>query len=502
MNKPVAVIEIGATGIRLLVAQTTTSGKKIILDRSEQPISLGRDVFMTGGISRNTLLVCLQILSRFAEQLEAYSISSDETIVIATSSIREAQNRDPIVDRIKVKTGFTVRVIDGIEENRLMYLAVMECFKPKDSIIIEVSGASTEIMLIENSRVAGAHSLRLGTVVIEQQLNPMMNSKDDAKRYIDEFIHNTKDTLDYELNLNKVQQFIAVGSDARITSRRIGTQIADNLWKIERNVFEDFVESIQDYNTEMLAAKLQISYSEASGFYTALLIYRQFMRLTNVDAIIVPETSIREGVFISKTSAETREIQNEFNEQVTASALNLLRKYHGDEKHAEYVRHTSLKIFDAMSSELGLEERTRLYLEVSAILHDIGMFIRANDHELHSRYIVLHSDIFGLSREELTLIALIVLYHRSNQKPRDDEHYKNLPRTERLTVLKLTAILRVADALDRGHLQKFDDFALTFSEDSMTIRTGNMQGIMLEKLAIQDKSDLFESVFGYKVVLV
>ncbi len=502
MNKPVAVIEIGSTGIRLLVAQTDAQGTKEILDKSEQSVSLGRDVFTTGSISRTTLLICLQILSRFKEQLEAYSISSEETIVIATSSLREASNRDPVVDRIKVKTGFNVRVIDGIEENRLMYLAVMECFKPKDAIIMEVSGGSTEIMLTEGGRVAGAHSLRLGTVVIEQQLNPMMNSRDDEKRYIDEFIRNTKGTLNYELNLSKVKEFIAVGGEARITARKIGEELNANLWKIRRDSFEKFVESIQNYNTEMLSAQLQIAYADAHGFYTALLIFREFLRLTSAESIIVPETSIREGLFISKTAAETAEIQNEFNEQVTASARNLLKKYRGDEKHAEYVRKVSLQIFDSMSAEIGLSEKARLYLEVSAILHDIGMFIRASDHEEHSRYIVLHSDIFGLSKDEITLISLIVRYHRSSIQPREDEHYKSLARTERLTILKLASILRAADALDRGHQQKIKDFTLSFSEDSMTVRAGNTHNIMLEKLALQDKGELFESVFGYKIVLV
>ena len=177
MNKAVAVIEIGSTGIRLLVAQTDAQGNKMILDKSEQSVSLGRDVFTTGAISRTTLLICLQILSRFKEQLGSYAITSEETIVIATSSLREASNRDPVVDRIKVKTGFNVRVIDGIEENRLMYLAVTECFKPQDAIIMEVSGGSTEIMLTEGGRVAGAHSLRLGTVIIEQRSQYLIRTR-------------------------------------------------------------------------------------------------------------------------------------------------------------------------------------------------------------------------------------------------------------------------------------------------------------------------------------
>ncbi|MBQ3825697.1 MAG: HD domain-containing protein [Spirochaetaceae bacterium] len=508
MKNLTAVIEIGSTGIRLLVAQITADGAPEIIDRSEQPVTIGRDVFTQGEVSQATILVCLKILRRYAEQLAAYGIAPEETAVIATSSVREAANRDPVVDRIRVKTGFTVRVIDGIEENRLMYLAVMGCFKgcpknlkPEYSIIMEVSGGSTELMLIKEGRVAAAHSLRLGTVVIEQQLNPMMNTREDARRYIDEFIRNTESSLNYELDLSKVEQFIIVGAEANIAAREAGRKVTGALWKIHREDFERFILGIENFSAEMLAVKLQIAYNEADGLYLALLIFRQFLRLTKVQHIIVPRTSIREGLFISRSS-ENAEIRREFDEQVAASAWTLLRKYRGDEKHAEYVRKTSLRIFDMLKDEIGLESGARRMLEVSAILHDVGMFIRASDHEAHSQYIILHSEIFGLNKEEITLIAHIASYHRGSRRPQNDSSYKSFQRSDRLAILKLAAILRVADALDRGHQQKIRDFTASFSEDSMTIRTGELENIMLEKIALQDKGDLFESVFGYKIVLV
>ena len=177
LQTPQAVIEIGSTGIRLLVAEpveerTADSEQPVqkkynILDRSEFPVNLGRDVFTAGSITRETLLACLQILNRFGEQLKGWGISRQETIVIGTSAVREANNRDPFVDRIKVKTGFTVHVTDGIEENRLMYIAVTECLKDEsvsvrqsDSIILEISGGATEMMLMEKGRMVGAHKRR------------------------------------------------------------------------------------------------------------------------------------------------------------------------------------------------------------------------------------------------------------------------------------------------------------------------------------------------------
>ena len=124
-----AVIEIGSTGIRLLVAELTEDGNKNTLDQCEMPVSLGLDVFTTGSVSRETLLQCIHILLRYKELLVSWDLKPAQTAVIATSAVREAKNRDPFVDRIFVKTGFHVQVIDGIENNRLTYLAMENCLK-------------------------------------------------------------------------------------------------------------------------------------------------------------------------------------------------------------------------------------------------------------------------------------------------------------------------------------------------------------------------------------
>jgi len=119
-----AVIEIGSTGLRLLVVEVSPSGEWKVVDRAERALALGRDVFTSGAISRESLLQCLAILNRYREALSGWGIGDECVTVVATSAIREARNRDSILDRVAVKTGFRVRVIDGIEENRLMYLVV------------------------------------------------------------------------------------------------------------------------------------------------------------------------------------------------------------------------------------------------------------------------------------------------------------------------------------------------------------------------------------------
>jgi len=504
-----AVIEIGSTGVRLLVAEITEDRKRNILDRSEIPVSLGRDVFTSGSVSRDSLLQCIRILIRYKEQLAGWGITPERAAVIATNAMREAKNRDPVIDRIHVKTGFRVQVIDGIENNRLTYLAVTECLKgetavkqAQDAIILEVGGASTELMLIEKGKMAGAHSMRLGTVIVEQQLRSMLGSLDDARRYVEEFIRNTKGSLNNELDLKKIKQFIAVGPEARIAAINTGHPVSQFLWEIDRENFENFVDELQNYTIEECVARFKIPYNDAQSLHISLLVYNLFLKLTNVKKITVAETSIREGLVISHMATPDTTLQQEFNSQITASARNLLRKYRGDEKHADYVRRISIKLFDALKPEIGLPDRARMLLEVSAILHDIGMFIHADNHNQHSNYIINNSEIFGLDKEDIAIVSQIALYHRGSHTPQDDERFQMLPRDNRMTILKLTAILRIADALDRSHEQRITEFTIRFDNETMTIRTKGNHNIILEQLALSQKGDMFESIFGYKIIIM
>ncbi|MDD7014732.1 MAG: HD domain-containing protein [Spirochaetales bacterium] len=506
---PRAVIEIGSTGIRLLVAEITDSSKHNILDRSEQLVNIGRDVFTTGAISRETLLLCIQILTRYKEQLKGWGLTENETIVIGTSAIREAINRDPFVDRVKVKTGYTVRVIDGIEENRLMYIAVTECLKEENaimresnSIILEISGGATEMMIMEKGRMIGAHSLRLGSVIIEQNIRSLTRNMEDTRRFIEEFIHNTQKSLASEIDFSKIQQFIAVSGDLKLISLFIGKQVTPFLWEITRKDFETFVDEVMHYSPEECVAKFKINYSETNTFLISLLSYRKFVELTNVQSIIVPDITIREGVILSNSEQQNLNLVTDFNSQIIASAVTLLKKYNGDYNHAKYVKEKSVKIYDALEHELGLNLHARTLLEVSAILHDIGMFIGADNHHIHGKYIVSNSEIFGISMEDRQLIALITGFHKGNKMPQDDEEFNLLPRNSRMIILKLCAILRVADALDRSHQQKINEFSISFASDSITFRVKGHINLALEKLGLAEKGDLFENVFGYKIVLI
>ena len=514
-NRLVAVLEIGSTGIRLLVAEIRGHNWKA-LDRAGRPAALGRDVFTTGELSRESFLECLAVLNNYRELLKGWGIADENIHLIATSALRVARNRDVFIDRVKQETGLNCSIVEGIEENRLMYLAVrfalkqdLPVFWRANSMIIEVGGGSTEIMLLRRGQMVAAHSIKFGTILIDQQSRLRIGVS--PERYLKENIRNTSGFLNAEMDLTHVRTLVAAGADIRLAADHIGTELNEDCKIISREDFIAFAEKIRRYSIEECVKKLNISYTEAEGFIPGITVMKLFLEQTNAAQLVVPLISIREGYLIDLALGVDSYLKTEFFSQIIAGAVNLGRKFHYDETHSRHVTGLCMILFDALAKEHGMNRRQRLLLETAGILHDIGMFVKASGHNKHGQYIVANSDLFGLHRDEINLIANVIRYHRGEPPSQQDIEYITLQRDERILVLKMASILRVADALDRGHSQHIKTISVEKRSEAIVLHTQLQAGsenfgsssldLSLEITGMEEKAGMFQNVFGYKIVL-
>lgn len=504
-----AVIDIGSTAIRMVIAEIATDGSWRIVDRAGKPVSLGRDVFVNGKISRESMVQSLQILGGFRELLEGWQIEEKDIQVIATSAIREAKNRDNFIDRVAVKTGLKISIAEGIEENRLTYMAVQWAIRDlkssisrSNSIIIEVGGGSTEIMILQRGKMAAAHSLHIGTVRLDQQITSTTGQNYNLQRFLHERVNTMCEMLGTEVKMKGIKFFVAVGGDARIAAQKIGKETHEHYSIIEKEDFTTFIHQLQNWTLDQIVQELQIPYTDAEMLLPGLFIYYLFFNRTSAKQLIVPGVSIREGVLLSVASGPDPVTKQNFVSQVVASAKGLGRKYRYDEEHAIHVTKLSLRLFDSLMDEHGLEQHARLLLHISGILHDIGAFVNTSGHHKHSQYLVSNSEIFGLHRDDIIIVSNVLRYHRKSLPQPSHKSYISLSRKERVLVMKLSALLRVADALDRGHSQRIADFTIERREGEVVLNCEYQGDISLERMALEYKGDLFEEVYGLKVVIV
>lgn len=508
-SAPVAAIEIGSTGIRLLVASIDANGAINVLEKAGKPCRLGRDVFTAGSIGREAVRESIAILVAFRELLNGYGIQPGEAKVIGTSALREASNRETFVDRVGLQTGFKIRIVEDIEENHLMYLAVQQALQDDkkflsraNAMILEVGGGTTEIMLLRRGKMASTHSLRMGTLRMDERMREAGASKEYLQEYLKGNIRTACDLMAEDLPVETIKSFIVIGSDARLAANQLSGQNYGSYTVLERGHFMEFAQAAARLSIEECISAYHISWSEAEGLSSGLAIESLFLERTSSDVVIVPNVSIREGLLLAEMRGLDPQVEEELRRQVVASAQSLGKRYHYDEVHARYVSALSLSLFDFLAREHGLGAHERLLLETAAILHDIGTFIRSSGHHRHGEYIVSNSEIFGLNRGDLNIVSNVVRYHRHHPPAPTHLNYISLPREDRIVVSKLSAILRVADALDRDHSGRVADAAFEKSGDRLIIRPRQNLDFSLERLSLADKGTMFEDVFGMLPVLL
>jgi len=240
-----AAIEIGSTGIRLIVAEIDALGNLNILDRASKQSRLGRDVFTIGSISRDSMRETIAILNSYSELLMGYGLMPSDVQVIGTSALREASNKDTFIDRISLQTGFHVRIIEDIEENHLMYLAVKKALENErfrlthsNSMILEVGGGTTELMLLKKGQMVSSHSLSIGTLRMDEQIRESARQpREFIEMYLESNIKTACDVLAEYLPLESIRTFILIGSDARFAAYSLLSKTLSDYAILERTQF-------------------------------------------------------------------------------------------------------------------------------------------------------------------------------------------------------------------------------------------------------------------------
>ena len=176
MQRTVAVIDIGTTSVRMAIAEINATGAIQILEHLSQAVNLGKDTFTRGRIHRNTIEECVQVLRSYQQILGEYGIDSPEDLrVIATSAVREATNRLAFLDRIYIATGINVEPMDEAEISRITYLGIQSELErlgtATDTIVCEVGGGSTELLLVRDNYVQFSHTYNLGSLRLRKAVD-------------------------------------------------------------------------------------------------------------------------------------------------------------------------------------------------------------------------------------------------------------------------------------------------------------------------------------------
>jgi len=502
----VAAIDIGSNSVRMVVAQVLPDGQIEILERMRRAVRLGQDTFLRERLSQRTMAVATGILRDYRRVLDSYQVS--QVRAVATSAVREATNADAFLDRVQMTTGLEVEIIEPTEEGRLTVNAVLHDLGGaadllgNHSLIVEVGGGSSLLTLLRQGEILASGSYALGSIRMQELLATSEEPPQRAADLLRHQIASTVSAMKTALPLSAVESFIAVGGDARLMASRVGKRLGrGNLTSVPAKAFDRFVEKCAVHTPAELARIYGIPFADAETLVPALLAYQNLLQATKAQELLVSDVSMREGLLLDLTYTLKAEEAQVLVNNILQSARGIGEKYHYDAQHANHVADLALRLFDQMRDAHKLGERERLLLRLAGLLHDIGTYVGSSSHHKHSFYLISNSEIFGLRRAELYLVAHVARYHRRSPPKRTHIDYMSLPREKRMIVSKLAALLRVADALDRGHAQQVRDLHFERDPNELILHVGGVSDLTLERRAMATKGDLFEEVYGLKVRL-
>ncbi|OGV62361.1 MAG: hypothetical protein A3K19_15930 [Lentisphaerae bacterium RIFOXYB12_FULL_65_16] len=507
---PLAVIDVGTTSIRMEIAQVDAEGKLHQLDNLHHPVSLGKDTFTSGAIAAETTEDCVRGLSGFCKVLREYHIPLEPRQVraVATSAVREATNRDAFLDRIFVATGLTVEAVDEAEVNRFTYLSVQplirgeRLLRKSSTLIIEVGGGSTEMLALRDERVQFSQAYHLGSLRLREMLEEHHAPAARVRDIIDGNVRRTVEQIAALLPENEPVNVLIMGGDARFAVTHLNpgwNWERTGLVRLQVSRLAELTDEVLSYSVDELVRRYHITYPEAETLGPALLTYLRLAQRLHLRRLFVTAITMRDGVLAELASQGTW--STEFTEQILSSATVFGQKCHVDEPHAGHVAALAIHLFRALHEAHHLPARYELILRVAALLHETGRFVSTRNHHHHSMYLITNSDLFGLGSRDLMLTALVVKYHRQELPGPADPAYTRLDRESRVLVAQLAAILRIADALDRCRTQRIRGIAVTVREDAFVIDVRNAEDLTMERVALEQRSQLFTQVYGMTVIL-
>ena len=500
-NKIVGVIEISSRELRLKIAQTS-KGKYKLLDSLVYPLSLGHDTFSTGKISFDKVDKACDIIKNFLHVTKEYG--AEEVKAVATTALREATNREYILDQIKIKTGLAISVLGDYEEKRyikrIMFSTTDKTYL-KSALMVYMGSGNIGISLLQDGKIPYIENIKVGSLRIHEIFEDIQDHSTEFFTVVEEYLDSLTKTMQSQIPTN-VKYFITSGHEISLIAALCGSERVDNALFISKEKFLELYEDVKFKSADKIVQDYKIPLEQAQILFSAMCIYNNLLKFTKSDTIIAPVVLLSDAIILQMLYPETAERYTAaFDKNTVIQGRILAKRFDAIESHIDKAEKFSLKIFDKLKKIHGLGERERLLLQMAAILHDIGKFINMKDHHKHSYNIIHGLDIAGFTSIETEIVANIALYHSRLTPSKEHDNFSKLSTKDRVTVSKLCSILRIADSLDRMTVEKFKDIDIKLIEDELVITVTTDQNMDLELFSFNEKRLFFEEVFGIKGVL-
>lgn len=453
-TRRIAAIDIGSNSVRQIVADVSADGGIQVVDEMKAAPRLASGLVDTGALQDDAITRAVESIGRMATL--ARQLGAERIEAVATSAVRDASNGDEFLQRVNRETGLFVRVLEGEEEARLSFRSALAHFElgAGRAVVADIGGGSLELVLSVDGVVERLASLPLGAVRLTERHLRDGSSRPKALRALRREV---RATLRPQLPVRDWRGAALIGSGGTFTNlaglyltrQGVFTARSVHAARVPRSDVEHLLEMLHAMSPDERRTVEGLNPDRADIIVAGLAVVAEVMARLETREVQVSRYGIREGLLLE--AARVRPVVADPGEARRRSVRELAERCHYEAPHARTVQRLALRLFDSLGPRLGAAPAERAMLADAALMHDVGYHISYDRHHKHSYHLIVHAELLGVAPAEQVVIANVARYHRGAPPKRKHGNYGPLDRALRRRIRRLSAILRIADGLDRGH---------------------------------------------------
>jgi len=511
----IAAIDIGTNSIHMIIVEAQRHGYRVI-DKEKEMVQLGRDSLEGRPLTDEAIERGVAALKTMAEIARRWKV--DDVVAVATSAIREAPNRRRFLNAAAKASGIKIRVISGEEEADYIYRAVRAAvdFHGGTALSIDIGGGSVELIVGTDADVFFTRSEPAGALRIAQKFALERVTTDDAveacRDYVKRLMRKTLariSTLGFDFTVGTSGTIVALaGLAAEESSSTNGNGITSGLRWLSRTRLKELIAILAPLSVEDRAKRFSIDSKRAETILGGAVVLDEIMKGLGVERLRASDAALREGIVEYILDLRGLEIggpaggARKSSDSVRRSSVQeLAKRSNVDRVHSAQVAKLALRLFDQTQELHLLRTGERELLEYAAILHEIGTHVSYQSHHKHSYYLISHAGLRGFTSDQVAIVANVARYYRKSPPKEEHQNFLEISPSQRDVVLRLSAILRIAAALDRGRRGAVRDVGVEPTDTAVHIELRPRDDATVELEAAERKAKLFEKVFERKVTL-
>jgi len=513
-KRRIAAIDLGTNSFHAVIVDIRPDGTFDTIDALKEMVTLGKDG-LGGNLPEEVMQRGIDALQKIKTLCDSYRV--ERILAYATSAIREAGNGGEFIQRAIDEVQIKILAIPGTTEAELIGYAVQHALalNGERALIMDIGGGSTEFIIADHVRHYFLDSRKIGVSRMTAEFVKEDPISKESIRRLEEVYSSELHKVDAAVNEWGVTMLVGSSGTMQNIASMIAAERASgsmsstgplmlNEFEYTRAEFMAFYRKFLKMDRKQRLGIAALDAKRVDFIVAGLVLLNTVLNRYGIDRVKTSVEAMREGIILRYIKREMQDLKllEKYPDTRTRSVYELLRKCNWHEEHSTQVTRLALRIFEDTRAVHPLNDSDRQLLEFASLMHDIGYHISHKKHHKHALYLILNADLKGFTQEEIEIMAHVARYHRRSTPKSGHALYQSLTKEQKAKVRALSAILRVADGLDRSHYQNVRDIRTLIRKGVVEIQIRTQGDPELEIWGAMRKRELFERLMHRKLQIV